>query len=265
MIRLDHFVIHVDPDMRRLLELKGTLAGMGYPFEPTWGKGTRSFQVANLWIGNQYLEMVWLKRSDCRDWVPEWVHKYNQGHRGITAIMLLTDELERIRTDLLARGLRVSPPERTSFRFFFGLLRKTLPWRYVLLEPIPGTDLQVGFIELDGPQVLQQLKAYMIPNAAERGIDGIGTAIVRGPFSDAAWSFWKSVFPQAVSTADRIDVDLAENTRLVVERGPSSGIELELHANSKRPELVGQGCQIGNVRLVTVSDRRLDEGVDSRP
>jgi len=66
MLRLDHFVIHIDPDMRALDELKRTLAPMGYPFEPRWGKGTRDFQVANLWVGRQYLEMVWLERPDCR-------------------------------------------------------------------------------------------------------------------------------------------------------------------------------------------------------
>ena len=265
MIRLDHFVIHVDHDMGRLLELKGTLAAMGYPFEPTWGKGTREFQVANVWIGKQYLEIVWLKRSDCRDWVPEWVHRYNQGHRGITAVMLLTDELEQIRTDLLARGVRVGQPERTSFRFFFGLLRKTLPWRYVLLEPVPGTDLQIGFIELDGPEVLQQLKAYMVPNAAEHGIEGIRTAVVRDAFTDAAWSFWKRVFPQAVSTVNRIALDLAEGTSLVVERNQSSGIEVELHATTRREELVGQRCRLENVWLVTAHHSRIGEGVAARP
>lgn len=36
---------------------------MMLPYEPKWGKGTKGFNVSNLWIGNEYLEMVNIKRT----------------------------------------------------------------------------------------------------------------------------------------------------------------------------------------------------------
>ena len=140
MIRLDHFVINIDNDMKRLKELKRHIEPLGFPFEPTWGKGTKGFQVANVWIGLQYLEMVWLKKKDGGGWKADWVEKYNNGHRGIIAIYLMTDRLDEIREELRSRGINVSEPERISFRWFFGLLKKTMPWRSMYtdlsLEPI---------------------------------------------------------------------------------------------------------------------------------
>lgn len=70
MVRLDHFVINIDNDMKKLIELKKQIAPLGIPFEPTWGKGTKGFKVANIWIGLQYLEMVWLKKRTVGDGKP---------------------------------------------------------------------------------------------------------------------------------------------------------------------------------------------------
>ena len=96
MVRLDHFVVNIDNNMEKLKELKKQIEPLGYPFEPTWGKGTKGFKVANIWIGLQYLEMVWLKKKDGGGWKPDWVEKYNNGHRGIIAIYLMTDKLDEI-------------------------------------------------------------------------------------------------------------------------------------------------------------------------
>ena len=50
MIRLDHFVVNIDNDVEKLKALKRQIEPLGYPFEPTWGKGTKGFKVANIWI-----------------------------------------------------------------------------------------------------------------------------------------------------------------------------------------------------------------------
>ena len=41
MIKLDHFVVHVDNDMNALNDLKDRIVPLGFPFEPKWGKGTK--------------------------------------------------------------------------------------------------------------------------------------------------------------------------------------------------------------------------------
>lgn len=79
MMRLDHFVVHIDNDQAKLESLKSQIEPIGFPFNPHSGKGTKGFKVANIWIGDQYLELVWLKTKDGGGWREQWVDKYNQG------------------------------------------------------------------------------------------------------------------------------------------------------------------------------------------
>ena len=68
LLRLDHFVIHIDYDPRKLQALKEQFDGYGIPFEPEKGKGTKGFKVSNIWIGDQYLELPYLKNADGCGW-----------------------------------------------------------------------------------------------------------------------------------------------------------------------------------------------------
>ena len=35
-----------------------SIRNTGVPYEPKWGKGTKGFKASNIWIGNEYLEMI---------------------------------------------------------------------------------------------------------------------------------------------------------------------------------------------------------------
>lgn len=65
MIRLDHFVVHIDQDQTKLEFLKDKIAPIGFPFNPTSGKRTKGFQVANIWIGDRYLELILMVPHRC--------------------------------------------------------------------------------------------------------------------------------------------------------------------------------------------------------
>ena len=52
----------------------------------------------------------------------------------------------------------------------------------IFTDPIPGTDLQICYGELDNPDIMEKMKAYMVPNAAVNGIGGIKEATVKGNF-----------------------------------------------------------------------------------
>lgn len=241
MVRLDHLVVHIDADMGFLRRFKRQIEPLGYPFEPTWGKGTKGFKVANVWVGWQYLEMVWLKKPDGGGWRSEWVEKYNRGHRGIIGLFLMTDQLDKMRQQLIDRGLRPSEPERITFRAFFGLLKKTLPWRSVYLEPIPGTDLQICLGEVDGPNVFERIRSYMVPNAADNGIEAIRHATMRHNFSAEAFDYLRTILPQTKVEGDRMICNLDQDTSLLFKRSPDldSSLEVELRSVSSRPEYVG--------------------------
>ena len=248
MIRLDHFVLNIDNDMQKLKELKERIEPLGFPFEPTWGKGTKGFKVANMWIGLQYLEMVWLKNKDGGGWKADWAEKYTKGHRGIIAIYLMTDRLDEIREELNSRGIPVSEPERVSFRWFFGLFKKTMPWRSIFTAPIPGTDLQICYGELDSPDVMEKMKAYMVPNAIDNGIEGVKEATVKGNFSEEAWAYIQRLFPKAELTGTCLTYDMG-TTRLSFESGEKPGLRVELKAETTDKKYSGNSFEIENLKV----------------
>ena len=248
MIRLDHFVVNIDNDMGKLKELKKQIEPLGYPFEPTWGKGTKGFKVANIWIGLQYLEMVWLKEKDGGGWKADWVEKYNNGYRGIIAIYLMTDRSDEIREELKCRGIPVSEPERISFRWFFGLLKKTMPWRSIFTAPIPGTNLEICYGELDSPDIMEKMKAYMVPNAAVYGIEGIKAATVKGNFSEEAWVYIQKLFPDVELKGTSLTYDMG-TTCLSFELSEKTGLNVELNAVTVNKKYLGKSFEVENLKV----------------
>lgn len=257
MIRLDHFVINIDNDMARLNNLAVEIKDKGYPFKPKWGKGTKGFKVANIWMGLQYFEMVWLKKIDGGGWKEDWVKKYNSGHRGLIAIYLMTDSLDEIWEELLNKKIEVSEPERISFKWFFGLFKKTMPWRSIFTPPIPGTDIQICFGELDSEEMMEKMKEYMVPNSKENGIEGIREANLKGKFNQDGIDYIKKIFPQALVVDNKIVYDMGE-TRLSFEMDEDEDIKLELKSLTTNKELQGKGFEIENVQVINVVEKQCD-------
>jgi len=256
MMRLDHFVVHIDGDQTKLETLKNTIEPMGFPFNPNAGKRTKGFQVANIWIGNQYLELVWLKTKDGGGWRKEWVEKYNRGLRGIFGLCLMTDQLDSLEKELRKRCIDASPPERITFKMLFGLLKKTLPFRLVFTPPIPGTDLQVFFLEMDSQEKYEFMRKYfMKPNARENGITGITEAVVRCPFSKEAWEYIGAIFPDMTGDEQRATYDMGETKLHFVhsdERGlDKRRLKVELLASTIHDDLANQSFEVENVRVTT--------------
>lgn len=236
--------------MQRLEELKERIQPMGFLFEPTWGKGTKGFKAANIWIGDQYFEMVWLKSPDGGGWKTEWVDKYNRGSRGIVGIFLLTDQLDEIRKNLIDRGVPVSEPERISFRWFFGLFKKTMPWRTMYTDAIPGTDLQICFGELDSPKVMKQMKKYMVPNSKSNSIDGIISATLSLNLTQDVIKYLQSIFPDLELLNEMYVYDM-ETTKLCFRDQKENGLHVELKTLTSDMKFSGNSFEIENVKVMT--------------
>ena len=241
---LDHFVIHIDDDPAILDALKSRLGTHGVPFEPGWGKGTKGFKAANIWIGRQYFEIMRILRPDGGGWVPHWVERHHQGRRGLYCIFLKTGRLNEIAENLRATDIAIKGPERIIYRALLGLLKKSMPWRVLYLPPVPGTDLEFGFIEYD-PGLEAQLKSHMVPNADENGITGISDARLCLPLSDEARSFLLRLFPGAKGTANGMTVSLAEGSIHIENAGH---VHAHFHAKSE-----DAGRKTGAVTLENVT------------
>ncbi|SFJ92999.1 VOC family protein [Thermoflavimicrobium dichotomicum] len=248
MLRLDHFVVHIDEDMDRLEQLKLEIEPMGFPFNPKKGKETNGFKVSNIWIGDQYLELIWLKKRNS-DWRKEWVDLYNEGKRGIFGLMLMTDDLDTLQDKLCRQGIPLQEPERITFKIF-GLFKKTSPWRTLYTPVIPGTDLQIAIVQMDSSKHYDYIRKYfMKPNAEDNGITGIRTATVRSDFSQDAWEYLHKLFPEALKMDSKLTLDMG-TTQLVFENRKGVSLTVELQAVSVLPRK-HQSFQVENV-LVTI-------------
>lgn len=245
-MNLDHFVVHLDNNPSVLNDLKSQIEPLGFPFEPDYGKGTKGFKAANIWIGRQYFEIIRLLSKDGGGWVPHWVTQYNLGKRGLYCIFIKTENLDDVTHGLRERGLDFKGPERISFKAFFGLIKKVLPWRMIYTPPIPGTDLEIGFIQYD-PDPKDRIKQYLVPNSDEKGISGISSGIVSIALKDEVVEFLTKLFPYGIMEKSRFVVPL-DRGNLVFRDSQDAQIYLKADAS---PNLRGNSFSIGNVVVNT--------------
>jgi hypothetical protein len=244
-MKLDHFVIHIDNDETILSDLKRKIEPLGFPFEPKWGKGTAGFKAANIWIGRQYFEIVRLLKPDGGGWTKHWVERHNLGKRGIYCVFFATDNIDEVSEQLKSNGVKIQGPDRISFKTLFGLLKKTLPWKLIYTPQIPGTDIEIGFIQYD-PDPKDRIKKYLVPNADENGIEGIDSASISLPLTDESISYLRKIFPHGNVSPDRYEVQMTNGTLTFLN---SSTTTLSLKAKNTNPKYLGKRFDFQNVSV----------------
>lgn len=250
LLRLDHFVIHIDHYPQKLHDIKEKMDEYGIPFDPENGKGTNGFKVANLWIGDQYLEFPIIKKTGGGGWKKEWVTQYNNGKRGIYGLCLFTDTLDEIKQGLIERGVELEGPERVIIKMFGGLFKKSLPFRTIYTKAIPNSDLQFMFLQMDDPKKFEFMRKYLMkPNTEDVGIISIGDAFVMKDFSTEEWAFIESVFPQLKGTLNKKTLDMGE-TKLHFIQDPHQKLSVELKAKVNNKSYENTELEIENVRLM---------------
>lgn len=250
MLRLDHFVIHIDYDDQKMQKLKKDLDDYGIPFDPDSGKDTKGFKIANLWIGDQYLELPYLKKEDGGSWKKEWVSQYNGGKRGIFGICLYTDSLDDIKQGLHERGLEIEGPERMTSRLFGGIVKKVMPHRTVYTKPIPNSNLQFMFQQMDDEKKYQySRKNRMKPNTEDVGIVSICEAFIMKDFSREDWAFIETVFPYLEGTQYKKTLHMGE-TKMHFVQDPYQELSVELKAKVEEFQYSSTEIEIENVRLL---------------
>ena len=187
MLKLDHVVLHAD-GTGEIEEFKRLLDAADVPFEPSRGKKARGFRISNIWLGRQYFEIVDIQNED-NSWQPQWAERHASGDRGAYCIFFKVDRrITEMHQELTANGIRANEPERTSFRWLFGLLEKKMPWQFMLLPKIPGTGIELGFIAYDAG-VENKMTPYMVPNGTDVGLSGMSgpTAYSNDPQRAQLW------------------------------------------------------------------------------
>lgn len=165
MFKFDHFVVNVDRKYQKDKAVINNVIKSGFPYEPSWGKGTRGFKASNLWIGNEYFEMINLLKEDGGGWKKDWVDLYNEGHRGLICIMLDVDNINEVYENFNSKNISITNPEYLKFKWLFNLLTRTMPWQNSYIKFFEGIPLQIGFQQMKDDEARNFMKQYMVPNS----------------------------------------------------------------------------------------------------
>jgi len=224
-MRFDHIVVHIDNDKNKLHKLQQMIAPLGIPFEPSAGKGTSGFKASNIWIGRQYFEIIRLLKPTGGGWVKHWVNRYNKGIRGTYCLFLVCDDIDKTSKTLRANGLHDASPERVTFKALFGLLKKTLPWRIIYTPVIPGTNIEIGFIQYD-PDPNDYIKQFLVPNSDQNGIEGINSVSLSLELTQEAKNFLNMVLPAIEEKTTGLHIPLDDGGSFSFLNSHKTGVRL---------------------------------------
>lgn len=203
---IDHIVVNVDQKYQEDVQFIEDVNQVGLPYTPSKGKGNKGFKASNLWIGDEYFEFIHIKSKDGGGWIKDWVDKYNSGHRGVIGLFLKTNNIKET-TDLLG-SLGISGPERISFPFFFNLINFSAKWQNAYLPYFDEVPFQLGFQQVDTPQIEKKMRKRMVPNSEINGINGIKSVKFFGPFTSRDFEWLKKVFYCISEDPNQLDIPL---------------------------------------------------------
>ena len=108
--------------------------------------------------------------------------------------------------------------------------------------------MEICYGELDSPNIMKKTEAYMVPNAAVNGIEGIKEATVKGSFSEEAWVYIQKLFPDAELKGTCLTYDMG-TTCLSFELCEKTGLNVELNAVTVNKKYLGKSFEVKNLKV----------------
>ncbi len=105
-------------------------------------------------------------------------------------------------------------------------MQKKLPWRFSITSKIPGTEIELGFIEYDkGAEA--KFAPYMVPNSSENGISSIACAKILSTELDLAKT-WLIKALEALGEPIGLTVgEESDDVALLLEVETNKGVEFK--------------------------------------
>lgn len=250
MFKFDHFVVNVDRKYQKDKAVINNVIKSGFPYEPSWGKGTRGFKASNLWIGNEYFEMINLLKEDGGGWKKDWVDLYNEGHRGLICIMLDVDNINEVYENFKSKNISITNPEYLKFKWLFNLLTRTMPWQNSYIKFFEGIPLQIGFQQMKDDEARNFMKQYMVPNSYENGINGIDKVIVKGALTSNDKDLLKIIFDSYIIKDTPLTISLNEKQVLIFQEDKNYLVEIFCKCTNN--DFVNKCIGIENITLLNL-------------
>lgn len=245
-LRIDHLVVNVEKKYQTEPFEIQSIRDAGLPYEPKWGKGTRGFKASNLWIGNEYLEMIHLLKQDGGGWKQEWVEQYNEGHRGLICLMIDVDSLDQIYEEMSnLHSINLSKPQYLQFKWGFGLFTRTMPWRNSYFPFFDGIPLQIGLQQMKDEKSVEFMRKYMVPNARDYGIHGIKEMTIQGAFTESDFSLIHRIFKNREAIDNGVVVYLDHNQKLFFTNADDYEVQISLASDNDN----GSEVMIENISI----------------
>lgn len=216
-MKIDHLVVNVDSYVQEDKNFIEKVHSLGLPYKPKWGKGTRGFKVSNIWIGDDYFELVRIKTKDGGGWVESWTKDYHNGHRGLIGFALEVDDIEATYEKLMKQNIEVTPPEPLSFKWFFNLFTKTMPWKNSYLPRFEGVPFQFFLQQMNDEKSKAFMQQYMVPNSRENKINGILEVKIFGTLTEHDRNIIQALFDDMKINGQEITISLGRQTISFIE------------------------------------------------
>lgn len=216
-MKIDHLVVNVSKDVQEEKNMIDRIRTIGLPYEPKWGKGTKGFKVSNIWIGNEYFELVRIKTPDGGGWIQNWTEKYLKGHRGLIGFALEVEDIEATYQNLIRQNIQVSKPEPLKFRWFFNLFSKSMPWKNSYISEFEGIPVQIFLQQLDDEKSKVYMQKYMVPNSKDKQINGILEVILYGTLTENDKKTIKALFQDYSEQEGKILITIGKQLISFVE------------------------------------------------
>lgn len=244
-MKLDHFIINIDEKYQQDKNVIEYIRNNKFPYEPKMGKGTKGFKVSDLWIGNEYLEMVHVLESNGGGWVKDWTEKYIQGHRGMICLMLDVEDIDSMHQKLTAKNIKTTTPEWLEFKWFFNLFTRRMPWRNSYVPFFEGVPFQIGFQEMKDDKSKEYMSQYMVPNSRQNGINGIERVIIKGQYTENDFHTILMIFEDmAYKEKDSVTIKLHNDQSIEFVLNDTYQIELYTNLNT------GNCLEIENIKII---------------
>lgn len=253
-LKIDHLVIQVDDKYQEDLIQADEIRSIGLPYLPKKGKGTKGFQASNIWIGEEYFELVRIKRADGGGWIKDWTKRYNEGERGMICLFLDTNSMDALYTKL--KNVGMTKPEKLKYKFFFNLLSISPPWVNAYLPYLEGAPFQIGFQQLEDEKTKQAMQKKMKPNSRENKITGIKKIEIYGNYSRKDREFLYGLFTTTGDiTKGALTWQLKDQQTISFIN--DTNYKVKVYVEKQNEQIAGGSTRIENVEII-VEEMSLD-------
>lgn len=256
MLKLDHFVVNVSREYQKDKTIIDSITNAGFPYKPSWGKGTKGFKASNLWIGNEYFEMINILKESGGGWKSDWVDLFNKGHRGLVCLMLDVENIDKLHNNLIDKKIEVTKPEHLKFKWFLNLFTRVMPWKNCYVNFLEGIPLQIGFQQMNDEKSREFMNEYMVPNSRENNITGISKVVIKGALTNNDKKLISSIFDREIIETDPITIQLNKDQILVFEEAENYAVNIVTNCNNEKFDnetIKIENIEVKNIRVQAIT------------